>query len=156
MKTVTAKFGGSSLADAVQFRKVAAIVREDPARRYIVATAPGKRSKDDVKVTDLLYACHDQAAAGQDPLSGGKSLSDSEQRRREQKEAEARRRRQENALKKTEEQIEALEERIAALEEQMALPENATDPKKLLELGAFCDAARKELDGLYQKWEELS
>ena len=42
-----AKFGGTSLATAAQFRKVAEILREDPARRYIVVSAPGKRRKDD-------------------------------------------------------------------------------------------------------------
>ena len=53
------KFGGSSLADAEQFRKVAAIVKADPARRFVVASAPGKRFSDDVKVTDMLYHCYE-------------------------------------------------------------------------------------------------
>ena len=53
------KFGGSSLADANQFRKVAAIVRSDPSRRYVVASAPGKRYSADVKVTDMLYKCYE-------------------------------------------------------------------------------------------------
>ena len=44
MRTVVAKFGGTSLADADQFRKVRDIVRADPARRFIVASAPGKRA----------------------------------------------------------------------------------------------------------------
>ena len=51
---ITAKFGGSSLADAGQFRKVADIVKADKRRRFIVASAPGKRSADDIKITDLL------------------------------------------------------------------------------------------------------
>ena len=55
------KFGGTSLADASQFRKVQAIVAADPARRYVVPSAPGKRDKADRKITDLLYLCHDQA-----------------------------------------------------------------------------------------------
>ncbi len=66
MQTKVVKFGGSSLADAEQFRKAAAIVRADPARRYVVASAPGKRSDDDVKVTDLLYECYDRVSAKQD------------------------------------------------------------------------------------------
>ena len=66
MRTVVAKFGGTSLADADQFRKVRDIVRADPARRFIVASAPGKRSPEDVKVTDLLLACYEKAAAGAD------------------------------------------------------------------------------------------
>ena len=52
------KFGGSSLADADQFRKVAAIIKAEPERRYVVASAPGKRFSDDIKVTDMLYDCY--------------------------------------------------------------------------------------------------
>jgi aspartate kinase len=51
------KFGGSSLADANQFKKVANIIKADPARRYVVASAPGKRNSHDEKVTDLLLRC---------------------------------------------------------------------------------------------------
>ena len=51
------KFGGSSLADANQFRKVADIIKSDPSRRYVVASAPGKRDAHDVKVTDMLLQC---------------------------------------------------------------------------------------------------
>ncbi|MBQ1217519.1 MAG: aspartate kinase, partial [Clostridia bacterium] len=57
------KFGGSSLADADQFRKVAAIVKADPANRFVVASAPGKRFPEDVKVTDLLLECYQLARA---------------------------------------------------------------------------------------------
>ncbi len=60
------KFGGSSLADATQFKKVAEIIKAEPERRYVVPSAPGKRSKDDTKVTDMLYACYDMAAKGDD------------------------------------------------------------------------------------------
>ncbi|SES82531.1 aspartate kinase [Oceanobacillus limi] len=49
-----AKFGGSSVANATQLRKVAEIIRKDPSRKFIVVSAPGKRSGDDDKVTDLL------------------------------------------------------------------------------------------------------
>ena len=55
------KFGGSSLADAEHFRQVASIVRADPTRRYVVASAPGKRRADDTKVTDMLYHCYEMA-----------------------------------------------------------------------------------------------
>jgi len=64
MKTVVAKFGGTSLADAGQFRKVRAIVEANPERRFIVASAPGKRFEGDIKVTDLLLRCYEEAAAG--------------------------------------------------------------------------------------------
>ncbi len=66
MQPIVAKFGGSSLADAKQFRKVAEIVRADPDRRFIVVSAPGKRSSGDTKVTDLLYRCCELASAGKD------------------------------------------------------------------------------------------
>ncbi len=52
------KFGGSSLSSGENFRKVRDIVLADPARRVVVVSAPGKRYKDDNKVTDLLYICH--------------------------------------------------------------------------------------------------
>lgn len=61
---ITAKFGGSSLADAAQFLKVRNIIMSDADRHYIVPSAPGKRSKDDVKITDMLYICHDAASEG--------------------------------------------------------------------------------------------
>ncbi len=60
------KFGGSSLADAEHFRQVAKIVREEPSRRYVVASAPGKRGKDDTKVTDMLYHCYELASNEED------------------------------------------------------------------------------------------
>lgn len=62
----TVKFGGSSLADAAQFRRVAEIVRADSARRYVIASAPGKRTPDDIKVTDMLYRCYEMARARED------------------------------------------------------------------------------------------
>lgn len=52
------KFGGSSLADATQFQKVYNIIKADPERKYVVPSAPGKRFKDDTKVTDLLYKAY--------------------------------------------------------------------------------------------------
>ena len=58
MENITVKFGGSSLADAAQMRKVAAIIEANPMRRYVVVSAPGRRFKEDTKVTDLLYSAH--------------------------------------------------------------------------------------------------
>ena len=60
----TAKFGGSSLAEAGQFRKVIDIIKADPSRRFIVASAPGKRYSGDFKVTDKLYECYELASRG--------------------------------------------------------------------------------------------
>ncbi|MHC5068104.1 MAG: aspartate kinase [Planctomycetota bacterium] len=59
------KFGGSSVASADQLRKVAAIVEQNADRRIIVPSAPGKRSADDTKITDLLYLCQRLAESGQ-------------------------------------------------------------------------------------------
>ena len=63
MESKVVKFGGSSLADAAQFKKVADIIRADSTRKYVVASAPGKRNDDDIKVTDLLYKCFELAIA---------------------------------------------------------------------------------------------
>ena len=60
------KFGGSSLADADHFRQVQSIIAADPARRYAVPSAPGKRFDGDVKVTDMLYHCYHLASEGED------------------------------------------------------------------------------------------
>lgn len=66
MHTKVVKFGGSSLADANQFIKVARIIKADDSRRFVVPSAPGKRYPKDTKVTDMLYACYDVAARGGD------------------------------------------------------------------------------------------
>ena len=55
MGKIVVKFGGSSLADAAQFRKVRDIIRMDPRRCYVVPSAPGRRFPEDEKITDLLY-----------------------------------------------------------------------------------------------------
>ena len=60
------KFGGSSMADAGQYRKVRDIVLADPGRRVVVVSAAGKRSGDDHKITDLLYLCHAHTLYGVD------------------------------------------------------------------------------------------
>ena len=60
------KFGGSSLADANQFRKVADIIKSDEKRKFVVPSAPGKRFKEDIKVTDMLYKCCELAGSGVD------------------------------------------------------------------------------------------
>ncbi|MBD5395079.1 MAG: aspartate kinase [Lachnospiraceae bacterium] len=65
MKKVV-KFGGSSLASAEQFKKVADIIHADKERKYVVPSAPGKRFDGDTKVTDMLYECYHLAEAGKD------------------------------------------------------------------------------------------
>jgi len=58
------KFGGSSMADAGQYRKVRDIVMADPERRVVIVSAAGKRNSSDHKLTDLLYLCHAHAQYG--------------------------------------------------------------------------------------------
>jgi len=60
------KFGGSSLASAQQFEKVGNIIRAEKTRKFVVPSAPGKRFSDDIKVTDMLYACYALAEEGKD------------------------------------------------------------------------------------------
>ena len=64
MKVV--KFGGSSMADAGQYRKIRDILMADPERRVVVVSAAGKRFSDDHKITDLLYLCHAHTQYGVD------------------------------------------------------------------------------------------
>jgi aspartate kinase len=61
MSRIAAKFGGTSVADAAQIRKIKAIVDADPRRSAVVVSAPGKRTKSEAKITDLLYLCQDMA-----------------------------------------------------------------------------------------------
>ena len=64
MKVV--KFGGSSMADAGQYRKIRDILLADPERKVVVVSAAGKRNKADHKITDLLYLCHAHSQYGVD------------------------------------------------------------------------------------------
>ena len=65
MKKVV-KFGGSSLADSEQFKKVGEIIKSDPSRVYVIPSAPGKRFSGDEKVTDLLYKMYYKASKDED------------------------------------------------------------------------------------------
>ncbi len=60
------KFGGSSMADAGQYKKIRDIVLGDRSRRIVVVSAAGKRDKRDHKITDLLYLCHAHSQYGVD------------------------------------------------------------------------------------------
>ena len=64
MKVV--KFGGSSMADAGQYRKVRDILMADPERKVVVVSAAGKRFSGDHKLTDLLYLCYAHIQYGVD------------------------------------------------------------------------------------------
>lgn len=64
MELKACKFGGTSVADAAQLRRVKAIVEADAGRRWVVVSAPGKRTASDQKITDLFYLCHENAKRG--------------------------------------------------------------------------------------------
>ncbi len=66
MERVVVKFGGSSVADSKQIRKVKAILEADSRRKVVVVSAPGKRQSAEAKITDLLYLCHDMVAMSTD------------------------------------------------------------------------------------------
>ena len=56
MEDIVCKFGGSSLASAEQIKKVRDIIHENPHRRYVVVSAPGKQFDDQSKITDMLIS----------------------------------------------------------------------------------------------------
>ncbi len=66
MSMITVKFGGTSLADGGHMKKAADIVLANRSRHFVVASAPGKRDKDDAKVTDMLYQVADLVKAKKD------------------------------------------------------------------------------------------
>ena len=74
MKVV--KFGGSSLASGEQLEKVYGIVTSDPQRKVVVVSAPGKRSPEDIKVTDLLIACAEKQINNEDNSAEVNALLD--------------------------------------------------------------------------------
>ncbi|MFC3885770.1 aspartate kinase [Bacillus songklensis] len=71
-----AKFGGSSVANAAQFQKVAKIVMADPERKVIVVSAPGKRFKEDIKMTDMLISLAEQVKEGGDTTGPVRQIVD--------------------------------------------------------------------------------
>ncbi len=76
MDRITCKFGGTSLASAEAICKAQAIIEANPARRFVVPSAPGKRHGDDIKVTDLLYSWHSIASQGLDPAQPREMIAD--------------------------------------------------------------------------------
>lgn len=58
MNTKVCKFGGTSMANANNITAVANIIKSEPERKYVVVSAPGKRTSADRKITDMLYACY--------------------------------------------------------------------------------------------------
>lgn len=57
---IVCKFGGSSVANAHQIKKILNIINQDEQRKIVIVSAPGKRFSDDIKVTDLLIRLYDK------------------------------------------------------------------------------------------------
>lgn len=75
-KRIVCKFGGSSVADANQFKKIKAIIESDSNRKIVVVSAPGKRTSKETKLTDLLYSTYDLASKGLDFSTPWKLICD--------------------------------------------------------------------------------
>lgn len=69
------KFGGTSMANAEQIRKVCSIVTSDPDRRVVVVSAPGKRFSEDTKITDMLIDCATKYLRNQDYETALKAIT---------------------------------------------------------------------------------
>ncbi|HDJ5532259.1 TPA: aspartate kinase, partial [Staphylococcus aureus] len=54
------KFGGSSVSNATQIKKVLNIINSDPERKIVIVSAPGKRHDNDIKTTDLLIRLYEK------------------------------------------------------------------------------------------------
>lgn len=74
----------------------------------------------------------------------------------QQKEEQAMKRKRENDLKKVEARIEELETRDKEIDATLVLPEVCTDVARCTELSKEKEALQKELEELYEKWEELA
>ena len=74
---------------------------------------------------------------------------------KQKKEEQAKQRKRENRLKKVEDMITDLETKQEELSEAMSLPENASDPAKLMELSNEQASIASSLEELYEEWETL-
>ena len=74
----------------------------------------------------------------------------------QQKEEQALKRKRENELKKVEARIEELEARDKEIDETMVLPDICTNVAECTKLSREKAAIAEELEGLYEKWEELA
>ena len=66
-KDIVCKFGGTSLASSENIRKVRDIVLAGN-KRFVVVSAPGKRNKEDTKITDCLIDCFTKSKNNEDFL----------------------------------------------------------------------------------------
>ena len=86
----------------------------------------------------------------------GETISENKLSWQQKKEEQAMLRRRQTLLKKTEEKIESLEKRDAEIDALLSRPEIGTDYEKCRELTVEKDGIQKELEELYESWEELA
>ena len=96
------------------------------------------------------------APAAAQAVTEAKQASDNKLSWQQQKEEQARQRKRENELKKVEARIEELETRDKEIDETMILPDICTNVAECAKLSKEKAAITEELEGLYEKWEELA
>ena len=98
------------------------------------------------------------SASSQAPMtaSAAGSLADGKMDWKAQKEEQARLRKRQNELKKVEDKIHELETRDGESDELLSQEDVYTDVSRLMELNKEKESIQKELEVLYEKWEELA
>jgi ATP-binding cassette subfamily F protein 3 len=103
---------------------------------------------------DLMTSLY--AASPITTLEAKEETSETKSDWKSQKEEQARLRKRQNELKKTEDEIHKLETRDGEIDELLVKEEIFTDVPKLMELNQEKDAIGRQLEALYQQWEELA
>ena len=98
------------------------------------------------------------SASSQAPMtaSAAGSLADGKMDWKAQKEEQARLRKRQNELKKVEDKIHEQETRDGEIDELLSQEDVYTDVSRLMELNKEKESIQKELEVLYEKWEELA
>ena len=98
------------------------------------------------------------SASSQAPMtaSAAGSLADGKMDWKAQKEEQARLRKRQNELKKVEDKIHELETRDGEIDELLSQEDVYTDVSRLMKLNKEKESIQKELEALYEKWEELA
>ena len=99
-----------------------------------------------------IYAPAQEAAAQEVK----ETISETKLTWQQQKEEQALKRKRENELKKVEARIEELETRDKEIDETMVLPDVCTNVAECTKLSREKAAIAEELEGLYERWEELA
>lgn len=102
------------------------------------------------------YYLEKKVAAAESTVREVSAVTANKQDWQARKEEQAAIRKRQNDLKRVEERIEKLEAENAAIDEELTHEEVFTDVEKLMELNKKRDAVMKELEELYEKWEELA